>query len=203
MAVVSSGDRCIWEDLESLSDADDCSATESVRSFMDYMQNDLQEDEREHVELGKLMELFGSEKSDTAKRVLCATITSGILSRKRRRQATLKTVMLMNLHLFETYVKFRGGLERIMVYEIPNVQFNLEMFGDKEVYGYFRHSESELRRLCAALQIPQVIVSSEGDKCEGLHVLCMMCRNCLRPGQTSRYFNCPPPPLEEYIASLL
>ena len=29
------------------------------------------------------------------------------------------------------------------------------------------------------------------------------CRNCLRPGQTSRYFGCPPPPLEDYIASLL
>jgi hypothetical protein len=142
---------------------------------MDYMQTDLQEDEREHMELGKLVESFSSEKSDSVKRILCATITSGILSRKRRRQATLKTVMLMNLHLFETYVKFRGGIENMMVYEIPNVQFNLETFGDKEVYGYFRHSESELRRLCAALQIPQVIVSSEGDKCQGLHVLCMMC----------------------------
>ena len=100
---------------------------------MDYMQTDLQEDEREHMELGKLMESFSSEKSDSVKRILCATITSGILSRKRRRQATLKTVMLMNLHLFETYVKFRGGIENMMVYEIPNVQFNLETFGDKEV----------------------------------------------------------------------
>ena len=28
------------------------------------------------------------------------------------------------------------------------------------------------------------------------------CRNCLRPGQTSKYFQCAPPALEAYIASL-
>ena len=28
------------------------------------------------------------------------------------------------------------------------------------------------------------------------------CRNCLRPAQTSQYFECLPPTLEEYIASL-
>jgi len=29
------------------------------------------------------------------------------------------------------------------------------------------------------------------------------CRNCLRPGQTSKYFKCAPPALEDYIASLV
>jgi len=175
MSVVSSGGRSFWEQLQGLSDAEDCSATESVRSFMDYMENDMQEDAREDMELGKLTESFGTEKSDNVKRVLCASIASALCSRKRRRQASLKTVMLMNLHLMESYVKFRGGFERVLVYDIPDVEFDLAKLGDKEVYGYFRHSEGELRRLCAALQVPQVIVSSEGDKCEGLHVLCMMC----------------------------
>jgi hypothetical protein len=175
MAVVSLEDHAFWDSLQRLSDSDDCSATESVMSFMEYMESDLQVDEREHKELGHLMECFNSEQSGKVKLALCATITSVICSRKRRRQATLKTVMLMNLHLFETYVKFRGGIEKVMVYEIPDVQFNLETFGDKEVYGYFRFSEGELRQVCAVLQVPQVIVSSEGDKCEGLHVFCMMC----------------------------
>jgi hypothetical protein len=178
MAVVPSEDREFWNSLEGLSDAecqDDLSATQSVVSFMDYMESDMQEDARDDMELSKLAQSFGREQSDAMKRILCASITGVILGRKRRRDAALKTVMLMNLHLFETYVRFRGGIERTMVYEIPNVQFDLETFGDKEIYGYFRFSEGELRRLCAALQVPKVIVSSEGDKCEGLHVLCMMC----------------------------
>jgi hypothetical protein len=29
------------------------------------------------------------------------------------------------------------------------------------------------------------------------------CKNCLRPSQTSTYFNCAPPALEDYVASLL
>jgi hypothetical protein len=175
MDIVSLGDRAVWEGLEALSDADDCDATESVMSFMDYMESDLQEDARVDVELCKLAQSFGGEQSEAVKRIMCASIASVIIRRKRRRESTLKTVMLMNLHLFETYVKFRGGIEKMMVYEIPNVDFNLESFGDKEVYGYFRFSEGELRRLCTALQIPNVIVTSEGDKCVGLHVLCMMC----------------------------
>jgi hypothetical protein len=170
-----------FESLDSLSGVDlsheseDNTCTESVMSMMDYMERDLQEDARVDGQLGKLLHSFDEAKSDDVKRVICASMLSVIVSRKRRRETTLKCVMLMNSHLLQTYVKFRGGIEKVLLYEIPHVDFKLESLGEKEVYAYFRFSEGELRELCEALHIPSVITTSEGDKCEGLHVLCMMC----------------------------
>ena len=164
-----------WSGLDDLSDAEDCDATKSVLSLQDFMERDLLEDARDQGELMDMAKSFFGAQSVEAKRVLCASIVAVIVSRKRRREACLKSIMLMNSHILKSYVKFRGGLEKMLVYEIPDVVFDLETFGEKEVYAYFRLSEGELRRLCVALQIPKVIVTSEGDKCEGLHVLCMLC----------------------------
>jgi hypothetical protein len=165
-----------WEDfdLSSLSGAD-CDATESAMSLMDYMERDLAEDARVDNQLSEMAQSFGGTKSEEVKRVLCATMLTVMISRKRRRESCLKCIAVMNTQLLQSYVRFRGGIEKMTLYEIPDVKFDLESLGEKEVYGYFRFSEGELRRLCTALQVPKIIVTSEGDKCEGLHVLCMMC----------------------------
>jgi hypothetical protein len=172
---LSEAGKMEWDECASVSSADDCDATESAISLIDYMERDLEEDARVDEQLNEMAKSFGGAKSEEVKRVLCASMLTVMISRKRRREACLKCISLMNAHLLQSYVKFRGGIEKMTVYEIPDVEFDLDKLGDKEIYGYFRFSEGELRRLCTALQIPKVIVTSEGDKCEGLHVLCMMC----------------------------
>jgi hypothetical protein len=166
-----------WQlgDLEALSDSEACDLTISAMSFMDYMERDLVEDSRVDEQLGELAKSFDKEQSESMKRFICVSMLNVMIRRKRRREGCLKCVMLMGAQLRQSYVKMRGGIEKMTVYDIPDVQFDLAKLGDKEVYGYFRFSEDELCRLCSALQIPKVVVTSEGDKCEGLHVLCMMC----------------------------
>jgi hypothetical protein len=150
-------------------------------SAIDYMEREMEQDSQIELKLGDMASSFSKELSDDAKRVLFASMLSLMVSRKRRRVAALKCILIMNRDLLQSYVKFRGGAEKLTVYDIPEVAFDIQAFGDKECYGYFRFHADELRRLHAALGIPQVIVTSERDKCSGLEVLCMMCMNYAYP----------------------
>jgi hypothetical protein len=150
-------------------------ATVSAISAIEFMERDLQEDQRTDEELVKLGNLLNVSTSDESRRVLCASVASLLMTRKRRRENALKVVLIMNADLLRSYIKFRGGMQAITVYDIPNVQFDISSFGEKECHGYFRFSADELRRLNAALAIPPFIVTSEGDRCAGFEVLCMMC----------------------------
>jgi hypothetical protein len=150
-------------------------ATVSAMSAIEFMDRDLQEDQRTDQELVKLSNLLDMSTSNDARKVICASVASLLLSRKRRRENALKVVLIMNADLLQSYVKFRGGMQAIAVYDIPDVQFDISSFGEKECHGYFRFSSDQLRRLNAALAIPPFIVTSEGDRCAGFEVLCMMC----------------------------
>ena len=165
-----------WDDSDGLDGWDRFDEdTVSAMSAIDYMERDLEQDSQVELQLNDMVSSFSKANSDDTRRVLFASMLSVLVSRKRRRDAALKCILIMNGDLLQSYVKFRGGAEKITVYDIPEVAFDLQTFGEKECYAYFRFHADELHRLHAALGIPLVITTSERDKCAGLEVLCMMC----------------------------
>ncbi len=99
--------------------------------LFEFMDRDLQEDQRTDQELVKLSNLLDMSTSNDARKVICASVASLLLSRKRRRENALKVVLIMNADLLQSYVKFRGGMHAIAVYDIPDVQFDISSFGEK------------------------------------------------------------------------
>jgi len=62
------------------------------------------------------------------------------------------------------------------VYEIARRSSSgLRVLVRKKYMGTFVSVRWSFGRLCTALPVPKVMLTSEGDKCDGLHVLCMMC----------------------------
>jgi hypothetical protein len=88
------------------SDFDD--ATVSAISAIEFMERDLQEDHRTDQELVKLGNLLNTSTSDDSRKVICATVASLLMTRKRRRENALKVVLIMNADLLRSYIKFRG-----------------------------------------------------------------------------------------------
>jgi len=154
-------------------DIDD--ATVSAMSAIDFMETELEADKATQEKLSKMANDLKSLNSEESRRLLCLSMLTVLASRKRRREQSLKFMLVINSDLLNTYVKYRGGLLAMSVYEIPNVKFDLDTFGEKETYSHFRFTAEQLHRLNAALGIPKDIVTSANDRCSGLEVLCMMC----------------------------
>ena len=151
---------------------------EALAEFCDAIQERIvrarQADVVAEHELQKLMQITGAGSTGDTQKGIVAMLAL-VVSKKRRREDARRCVSMMHAELLEEYIKFRGGIQQVRVYTIPDVTFDIATFGEKECESWFRFSQEELRRLNAALRIPAVIVTAEGDKCDGFEVLCMLC----------------------------
>ena len=77
----------------------------------------------------------------------------------------------------QLYVGRRGGFQSVLSFTIPDVptSFDLDHWPEKEAVFWFRMSGLELRRVVAALQVAEVIITPSRDRAPGLEVLAMIC----------------------------
>jgi hypothetical protein len=80
--------------------------------------------------------------------------------------------------VISSYVKHRGGIQEVRVYEIPNLNFNPHALDEKYFIQHFRFSHAEMDRVVLSLLdvgFPRVIKTNTRDKCPLYDALCMMC----------------------------
>lgn len=126
------------------------------------------------VRMGQMFASMCSEKEMNSKRALCVSMMSLLAAKRQRRVAVVSRLILTNLNVMDRYISFRGGCQAVELYEVSG-EFDIEAYGVKETMSTFRFSQEELDRLVVALGIPKVFRTSEGDKCDGLAALCMVC----------------------------
>ena len=170
--------------FESDSDNDNSDCASNLCSDLDaYLVEEMRISRQHSADAASLLSEINSVQSLSRKRVLCASLLGLVMQRRKRREYAARLVMYSNASLLQSYIKLRGGDAEIEVLDIPDVKFDLDSYGPKEALAYFRFTCFELRRVCQALRIPSVIVSSEKDKCSGLEVLAMMCMSYAYPGR--------------------
>ena len=141
---------------------------------------DMQQDGQDYREMAILMGKLQSPL-DANHEALCASLLGVVLAKKRRRDETVARVSKMHRELLDLYTAYRGGKCSMECLDVPPVKFDINTFGGKETELYFRFRLHELIRIKAALQIPDVIITSEHDRCDGFEVLCMLCMNYAYP----------------------
>jgi nuclease HARBI1 len=167
-----------------VSDSDNSDSASLLCCDLDaFLVADMQSSRQEHEDACSLLSDINSAHSLSRKRLLCASLLGLVVQKRKRREYAAKLVMYSNASLLQSYIKLRGGDAEMEVFDIPDVKFDLDSVCPKEAFAYFRFSCSELRRVCKALRIPSVVVSSEQDKCSGLEVFAMMCMNYAYPGR--------------------
>ena len=141
---------------------------------------DLQQDAQDNHEMAILMRQIQSPFAVNHE-AMCASLLGVVLAKKRRREETITRVSKMHRELLELYTAYRGGKCAIECIDVPPVKFDVNVFGGKECELYFRFRVHELMRIKGALRIPDVIITSQHDRCDGFEVLCMLCMNYAYP----------------------
>jgi hypothetical protein len=80
--------------------------------------------------------------------------------------------------VISSYVKHRGGIQEVRVYEIPNLKFNPQLLDEKYFIQHFRFSHAGMDRVVLCLLdvgFPQKVKTKSRDKCSLYEALCMMC----------------------------
>ena len=94
---------------------------------------------------------------------------------KMKRLRTIAAIIAASTEAVRAYVKWRGGIQEMRAFVIPNVTFDLDSMDEKDCQFYFRFEKEEIHRVVAALGIPKYVTTTERDKCLGIDVFCMMC----------------------------
>jgi hypothetical protein len=177
MSEASFGDEMHSFDVDDYSSDDSANETECasvLQEISDTIESDRIQNDADEASLSQMLSCLSSEKCAIRKRAMCASLVLVCHAKRQRRLAAVRHMLSLNLAILESYVKFRGGIHAMMQYTIEG-HFNLETYGEKETFTSFRFTVPELRRLSSALCIPDVIRTSEGDKCDGIDALCMLC----------------------------
>jgi hypothetical protein len=80
--------------------------------------------------------------------------------------------------VISSYVKHRGGVQEVRVYEIPNCKFDPHALDEKYFVQHFRFSHAEMDRVVLSLLdvgFPRVVKTKTRDKCPLYDALCMLC----------------------------
>ena len=155
--------------------ADAADTRSAIETIFNFFEEDAAQNKQTDHQLEEMMARVADEKCISAQKSVCLAMIGLIAGKKRRREMAVRNVLLMNALLIQSYVQFRGGVQALRVYNVPNAKFDLETFGEKETESWFRFSSQELFRLRIALGIAEEIVTSEQDRCSGVEALCMLC----------------------------
>jgi hypothetical protein len=80
--------------------------------------------------------------------------------------------------VISSYVKHRGGIQEVRVYEIPNFKFDPYVLDEKYFVQHFRFTHAEMDRVVLSLLdvgFPLVVKTKTRDKCSLYDALCMLC----------------------------
>jgi hypothetical protein len=96
----------------------------------------------------------------------------------RRRQSLFASYQAAAEAAISLYVKYRGGIQSIRVFDVPNVTFQPEAICEKWFVQHFRFTHHAMDRVVLAFMnvgFPSVVRSSARDKCSLYDAMCMMC----------------------------
>jgi hypothetical protein len=96
-----------------------------------------------------------------------------------RAQAACELAAAACYSVVEGYVKYRGGIQEILCFEIPgNVSFQPDLICAKSFHHEFRFTHAQFNRVVIALRslgIPSVIRTSARDSCPLFEAFAMLC----------------------------
>ena len=97
------------------------------------------------------------------------------VKKRRLKRQLCAAVVVCTAKLMEAYVKYRGGIQEIRNYDIPDKRFNPSTMCDKMFVSLFRFERDEVELIISALQLPSVIISEHRDRAPTFEVFCLMC----------------------------
>jgi hypothetical protein len=99
------------------------------------------------------------------------------VKKRRLRRRLVASILLACTSLMQAYVRYRGGLQELRNYEVPEKSLALgpNAFCDKMFRSWFRFERFEVHDIIQGLGLPSVVVSSERDRAPTFEVFCMMC----------------------------
>jgi hypothetical protein len=99
------------------------------------------------------------------------------VKKRRLRRRLVASTLLACTSLMQAYVRYRGGLQQLRNYEVPEKSIRLgpNAFCDKMFRSWFRFERFEVHAIIQRLDLPNVVVSSERDRAPIFEVFCMMC----------------------------
>lgn len=99
-----------------------------------------------------------------------------IAIRKRRlRHRLVASAMFACASVIDAYCRYRGGVQELRNMEIPHKDFDPDSFCDKTFVCWFRFERYDLKGIIAALNMPDVIISSDRDRANTFDVFCLLC----------------------------
>ena len=100
----------------------------------------------------------------------------GVQVKKRHLKRRLfASALLSCASLMEAYCRYRGGVQELRNYEIPDKVFDPDSFCDKMFVSWFRFERHEIQLIIRHLNLPEFIISSDRDRETTFNVFCLMC----------------------------
>ena len=99
------------------------------------------------------------------------------VKKRRLRRRLVASTLIACTSLMQAYVRYRGGLQELRNYEIPEKSLSVgpSSFCDKMFRSWFRFERFEVEAIIQRLDLPHVVVSPERDRAPIFEVFCMMC----------------------------
>lgn len=122
------------------------------------------------------------EEDDQALYLVLAAYTDHLNAKRRVMAVYQRSVEAV----IRAYVNFRGGLNEIQVFEVPNVVFDPDSICPKTYTHEFRFTRAQLERIVRALinlGVPPIIITRTRDKCSLFVALSMMCMKFAWPNR--------------------
>lgn len=103
------------------------------------------------------------------------------VKRRRLKRRLATTLLIAAKGVLEAYVSYRGGLNEMRTYVVPQKVWNPDSFCDRNFQAHFRFERHEAELIINELALPSHIVTSHRDKAPVLEVFCMMCMKFAYP----------------------
>ena len=97
------------------------------------------------------------------------------VKKRRLKRQLCAAVVVCSAKLMEAYVKYRGGIQEIRNYDIPEKRFDPSTMCDKMFVSLFRFERDEVELLISALQLPRYIISDQRDRGATFEVFSLLC----------------------------
>lgn len=95
--------------------------------------------------------------------------------RRRLKRHVCTALLIAAKSVLEAYVSYRGGLNEMRCYAVPEKVWDPDSFCERNFQAHFRFERHEVELIIRELALPNFIVTPERDKAPVFEVFCMMC----------------------------